>query len=156
MCLVHALLNRSNISENCCDRLNHNERDRLAAEQREIVAKYLISNLPRTGDHPTLKSLMEVAQTFLLTIGAAHQLFGYDLDAIRMQDLLWNAGRTHIIESHLFDRDQLPDVSSELAADEAFQSDALLTELVREWRPPSTIRALDTESWRPAGSFMLM
>ena len=76
------------------------QRERFAAEQREVVAKYLISNLPRTGEHPTLKSLMEVAETFLLTIGATHQLFGYDLEAVRQQDLLWNTGRTHIERPH--------------------------------------------------------
>ena len=55
--------------------------ERLASEQREIIAKYLISNLPRTGEHPTLTSLTEIADTFRLTIGGAHKLFGYDLEA---------------------------------------------------------------------------
>jgi hypothetical protein len=77
-----------------------NEREQLAAERREVVAKYLISNLRRTGDHPTLHALMEIAETFLLTIGGAHGLFGYDLEAIRQFDLRWNAGRTHIECAH--------------------------------------------------------
>jgi hypothetical protein len=130
-----------------------NERERLAAEQREVVAKYLISNLPRTGEHPTLKSLIEVAETFLLTIGATHQLFGYDLESLRQQDLLWNTGRTHIVESYIFDRDMLIDVPSELATEDAFQSDAMLTDLVREWQFPIPIRILDGELWRRPGSF---
>lgn len=129
-----------------------NEQERRAAEQREVVSKYLISNLPRTGDHPTLKSLMEVAETFRLTIGAAHQLFGYDLDALRKQDLLWNHGRTHIVESYIFDRDQLIDVPSELASEVAFESDAMVSDLVRRWRP-CTIRALGDALSHRTGAF---
>jgi hypothetical protein len=43
---------------------------------------------------------MEVVDTFLLTVGAAHKLFGYDLDAIRHYDPRWNGDRTHILESY--------------------------------------------------------
>lgn len=132
-----------------------NERERRAAEQREIVARYLISNLPRTGEHPTLKSLMEVAETFLLTIGAAHQLFGYDLDAIRQQDLLCNTSRTHIVESYLFDRDRRIDMPSELASEVAFESDAMLTDLVRKWQPSVPIRALGDEMFHRTGAFYI-
>lgn len=130
-----------------------NERERRATEQREIVAKYLISNLPRTGEHPTLKSLLEVAEAFLLTIGAAHQLFGYDLDAIRRQDLLWNRSRTHIVESYIFDRDRLIDMPSELAPETAFESDAMLTDLVLKWQRPVPIRALGGELSNRTGAF---
>jgi hypothetical protein len=130
-----------------------NERERRAAEQREIVAKYLISNLPRTGEHPTLKSLLEVAETFPLTIGATHQLFGYDLDAVRQLDLRLNTSRTHIIESYIFDRDRLIDVPSELTSEAAFGMDAMLTDLVRKWQPPVPVRALDGELRSRTGAF---
>lgn len=96
------------------------ERDQLAAERRDVVAKYLISNLRRTGDHPTLHALMEIADTFLLTIGGAHKLFGYDLEAVRQYDLRWNAARTHIVDSYFFDRDRLVDLPLELAPAPAF------------------------------------
>jgi hypothetical protein len=122
-----------------------NDRERLAAERREIVAKYIISNLPKTGEHPTLNTLMEVAETFRLTIGAAHELFGYDLEAIRKHDLRWNAGRTHIIESYVFDRNRLVDIPLVLAPEGAFQSDAMVADLVREWQSPVPIRALDAK-----------
>lgn len=122
------------------------ERERLAAERREIVAKYIISNLPRTGPHPTLSTMMELIDTFLLTIGAAHELFGYDLDAIRQYDLGWNSGRTHIVESYVFERDQLLDFPLELAPEGVFQADAMLGDLVREWQSAVPIRALDERS----------
>lgn len=130
-----------------------NERERRAAEQREVIAKYLISNLPRTSEHPTLSSLMEVAETFRLTIGATHQLFGYDLDMIRQQDLLLNTSRTHIVESYIFDRDRLVDVPSELAAEVDFESDAMLSDLVRKWQPAVPVRALDDELRNRTGAF---
>lgn len=130
-----------------------NEREYRAAEQREVVAKYLISNLPRTGEHPTLKSLVEVAETFLLTIGAAHRLFGYDLDSLRQLDLRWNTSRTHIVESYIFDRDLLIDVPFELASEVAFESDAMLTDLVQSWQPSVPIRALGDEISNRTGAF---
>ncbi len=122
------------------------ERERLATERREIVAKYIISNLPRTGPHPTLNTITEIVDTFLLTIGAAHELFGYDLEAIRQYDLRLNSGRTHIVESHVFDRDKLIDVPLELAPESTFQSNAMLSDLVSEWQPGVPIRALDENS----------
>jgi hypothetical protein len=73
-----------------------NDRERYAFERRELVTKNLLSNLRRTGDHPTLSMLLEVADMFSLTIEGAHRLFGYDLDGIREYDLRLNGGRTHI------------------------------------------------------------
>ena len=119
------------------------ERGRLAAERREVTAKYIISNLPRTGPHPTLNTVIEVMETFLLTIGAAHRLFGYDLDAIREYDLRLNSGRTHIVETYVFERERLIDFPSDLAPESSFQSDALLRDLVREWQTGTPIRAPD-------------
>lgn len=132
-----------------------NERERLAAERREIVAKYIISNLPRTGPHPTLNTVLEIVDTFLLTIGAAHELFGYDLEAIRQHDLSLNSGRTHIVESYVFQRDELVDVPLELAPENTFQSDALLGDLVREWQTGVPIRSLDKHPRDAPGSFYL-
>ena len=77
-----------------------NDRERYAFERRELVTKNLLSNLRRTGDHPTLSMLLEVADMFSLTIEGAHRLFGYDLDGIREYDLRLNGGRTHIERSH--------------------------------------------------------
>jgi len=77
-----------------------NDRERYAFERRELVTKDLFSNLRRTGDHPTLSMLLEIADTFSLTIEGAHRLFGYDLDGIREYDLRLNGGRTHIERPH--------------------------------------------------------
>lgn len=130
------------------------ERGRLVAERREIVAKYIISNLPRTGPHPTLKTVMEVVETFLLTVGAAHKLFGYDLGALREHDLLLNSGRTHIIESYSFDRDKLIDIPLELAEASAFQSDAMISDLVRRWQTAVPIRVLEGRSSAPGAFYV--
>lgn len=132
-----------------------NERERLETERREIVAKYFISNLRRTSEHPTLTTLREVADAFLLTAGAAHELFGYDLDSIRRYDLQWNAARTHIVESYCFDRDRLIDLPLELAPEDSFRADAMLNELVRKWQEPTPIRLLEQEfKLRPANFYV--
>ena len=130
-----------------------NELERLAAERREIVAKYLISNLPRIGPHPTINTIIELVDTFLLTIGAAHELFGYDLEALRQHDLSLNSGRTHIVESYVFQRDKFVDVPSQLASETRFQSDALLTDLVREWQAGVPISSLHGHPRDAPGSF---
>ena len=77
-----------------------NDRERYAFERRELVTKNLFSNLRRTGDHPTLGMLLEIADMFSLTIEGAHRLFGYDLDGLREYDLRLNSGRTHIEGPH--------------------------------------------------------
>lgn len=56
----------------------------------------VLSNLRRTGNHPTLSMLVELTNMYSLTIEGAHRLFGYDLGAIRECDLRLNGGRTHI------------------------------------------------------------
>lgn len=68
-------------------------------ERRETTIKDLLSNLPRTNQHPTLKMVMEIAETCCLTLEGAHRLFGYNLGKIREYDLRLNGGRTHIFES---------------------------------------------------------
>ena len=77
-----------------------NDRERHAFERRELVTKNLLSNLRRTGDHPTLSMLLEIADTLSLTVEGAHRLFGYDLDGIREYDRRLNGGRTHIERPH--------------------------------------------------------
>ncbi len=41
-----------------------NDRERHAFERRELVTKNLLSNLRRTGDHPTLSMLLEIGDMF--------------------------------------------------------------------------------------------
>jgi hypothetical protein len=53
-----------------------NARDLRAHERREAVTRDLLSNLPRTNEHPTLKTLLEVGDTYGLTLDGAHRLFG--------------------------------------------------------------------------------
>jgi len=77
-----------------------NEREIRAYERREAATRDLLSNLPRTNEHPTLKTLLEVADICSLTLEGAHKLFGYDLEALRDFDLRLNGGRTHIERSH--------------------------------------------------------
>jgi len=77
-----------------------NERERMTHERREIVTKNLLSNLFRTKEHPTLHAVLELADTFSLTIDGAHRLFGYDLEEIRGYDFRLNGGRTHIKRPH--------------------------------------------------------
>jgi len=76
------------------------EREIRAYERREAATRDLLSNLPRTNEHPTFKTLLEVADTCSLTLEGAHKLFGYDLEALRDFDLRLNGGRTHIERRH--------------------------------------------------------
>lgn len=112
------------------------------AEHREILSRHLISNLRRTGSHPTLALLSEVARAFSLTVEGAHRLFGYDIDGIREFDLRLNGGRTHIIESHIFERDLRVDYPASLATFDGLQDDVLLDDLVRDWKESLPIRSL--------------
>ena len=132
-----------------------NETETLAKQKRETLAKNLLSNLTRTNEHPTLHTVLEIADTFSLTLGGAHELFGYDLGGIRECDLRWNRGRTHIIESYAFKRDQLVDLPSGFSSSEAFGADAALDELVPEWQTDIPIRALEEEGWQEPGAFYI-
>jgi hypothetical protein len=132
-----------------------NETDLRAHERREAVIRDLLSNLPRTGDHPTLKTVLEVANISSLTLEGAHRLFGYDLSAIRECDLRLNPGRTHIIESYPFERDLRVDLPSRFAADEVFDTDALLRDLVPEWQTDLPIRVLEGKGWHQPGAFYI-
>ena len=129
------------------------ERELLAYERREAATRDLLSNLPRVNQHPTLRTLLEVADIFQLTLDGAHRLFGYHLDRIREYDLGLNGGRTHVIESYPFGRDLSVDLPSELASREAFSNDALLQNLVGQWRTDVPIRALEEKHWNRPDRF---
>ena len=122
-------------------------------ERREAAIRDLLSNLPRTSGHPTLKTLLEIADICWLTLDGAHRLFGYNLGAIREYDLQLNGGHTHICESYPFERDLLIDLPSRFAAREAFESDALLRDLVLEWQCDIPLRALEEQGWLQPGMF---
>lgn len=130
-----------------------NEREFRAHERREAAIRDLLSNLPRVSEHPTLKTLLEVADICSLTLEGAHRLFGYDLSAIREYDLRLNGRRTHIFESYPFERDLLIDLPSQLAPHEAFRADALLRDLVSRWQRDLPIRTLEEEGWHKPGAF---
>ena len=54
-------------------------REERASERREAATKDLLSNLPRVNEHPTLRTLLEIAEISSLTLEGAHRLFGYEL-----------------------------------------------------------------------------
>ena len=124
-----------------------------AHERREAGTKTLLSNLARTTEHPTLHTLLDIANMFSLTLAGVHRLFGYDLDELRSLDHQLNGGKTRIIESYAFERDLPIDLPSQLSADQAFAADATLSDLVSEWQRNVPIRALDDENWRKPGTF---
>lgn len=129
------------------------EQEYRAHERREVVAKNLLSNLFRTKDHPTLHSVLEVADIFSLTLDGAHRLFGYELERIREYDSRLNAGRTHIIESYPFERDLLVDLPSQFGSDEVFGRNATLHDLVSDWQANIPIRVLEDSGWQRPGAF---
>jgi hypothetical protein len=130
-----------------------NEREFRAYERSEAATRDLLSNLPRISEHPTLKTLLEVAEICSLTLEGAHRLFGYDLTGIREYDLRINGGRTHIVESYPFERDLLVDLPAQLAPREAFRVDAPLRDLVARWQTEIPIRALEEEGWHKPDAF---
>jgi hypothetical protein len=130
-----------------------NERELRAFERREAATKDLLSNLPRTNEHPTLRTLLEIAEIYSLTLEGAHRLFGYSLQGIRECDLYLNGGRTHIFESYPFERDLLIDLPARLAPAESFAVDALLRDLVLEWQTDIPLRALEEEGWEQPGTY---
>lgn len=124
-----------------------------ANERRELAFKHLSSNLPRTSAHPTLRTVLEVADLFSLTLEGAHRLFGYDLTRIGPLDLKLNGGRTHIVESKAYHRDQFIELPLEFASSEAFRTTRMLQDLVQKWQIDVPIRAVQTPGWHEPGSF---
>jgi hypothetical protein len=92
----HQLLERYDIFERCFASLNRRMNEivycRTARNRRQICRLQLASQW--ISSHAEYRH--GVVDTFLLTVGAAHKLFGYDLDLIRHYDLRWNGDRTHI------------------------------------------------------------
>lgn len=129
------------------------EREFREHERREAAVRDLLSNVPRIGEHPTLKTLLEVGDICSLTLDGAHRLFGYDLSAIREYDLRLNGGRTHIFESYPFQRDLLIDLPFQVASHEAFRVDASLRDLVSRWQTDLPIQTLEEEGWHKPGTF---
>ena len=132
-----------------------NEREQRGFERREAATKDLLSNLPRTNEHPTLRTLLEITENYSLTLEGAHRLFGYSLQNIRELDLDLNRGRTHIFESYPFERDLLIDLPARLAPAESFAADAFLRDLVIEWQTGIPLRTLEEEGWERPGTYYL-
>ena len=157
---MYKFIDRSEIIENIAHirRLHReitpsSESDRLLVSRREQMSKDLLSNLRRTGEHPMLNMMLGFGETHSLTVDGAHRLFGYHIDAIREYDLLLNGGRTHIVESYLFERDFLVDLPLLLAPTEMFASSASLDTLVRGWQKAVPVRTLSRPGWIRPGTF---
>ncbi len=130
-----------------------NDAEKRRAERREAMMTVLLSNLPRTSEHPTLKTLIEVAEVFSLTLDAVHSLFGYELDRLRGLDIQLNGDRTHIFDAYSYQRDLIIDLPARLASGELFESDASLGELVEEWHKGIPIRTLEEPGWLKPKTF---
>jgi hypothetical protein len=124
-----------------------------AVERREAATKELLSNLIRTNEHPTLRTLLEIIEIYSLTLEGAHRLFGYRLDQYCRTDRDLNGERTHIFNSYPFERDLLIDLPYRLADQKAFSADALVQDLVTEWQTDIPIRTLEEAGWDPPGTF---
>jgi hypothetical protein len=122
-------------------------------QRREAATKDLLSNLPRISEHPTLRTLLELAEIYSLTLEGAHKLFGYEIERFREYDLALNGGRTHIFDSYPFQRDLLIDLPARFAGEESFAIDAFARDLVVEWQTGVPIRALEEEGWEEPGAF---
>ena len=151
-------------SSNIIDRVEHirelhrqirasNDRERLVSERHEQKIKDFISNLRRTNARPTVNMVRELEEACSLTTDGAYRLFGYELDGIREFDLRLNGGRTHVVESNVFERDLMVELPLELAPAEAFRRTATLNTLVLRWQSEVPIRALDDPGWRRPGVF---
>ena len=123
-----------------------------AHQRREEITRNLLSNLLRTKDHPTVRTVLAIAESYSLTLDGAHRLFGYELDRIRDYDLELNRGRTHIVESYPFDRDLPIDLPQRLHETNAGRS-STLRELVPDWQRGLPIRSLDGPVWSRQGTF---
>ena len=132
-----------------------NDQEHRARERREVVTKNLLSNLFRIKAHPTLNTVLEVADVFSLTLDGAHSIFGYDLESLREYDFRLNSGRTRIIESYPFERDLLVELPLELGQRDAFERNAMLRDLVSEWQTDVPIRAIEGEAWQQPGTFYI-
>ena len=131
------------------------ERQRIDYDRREQKIKDFLSNVRRTGLHPTLTLVKELQDLCALTAEGGHRLFGFELDSIREFDTLLNGSRTHIVESYAFSRDLPVELPLELAPPEAFAQTAALNTLVLTWQRDVPIRALRNPPWRQPGTFYI-
>ena len=130
-----------------------NLREHIAHEQREQKIKDLISNLRRTHGRAMVQMVEDLEKYCHLTTGGGYRIFGYNLDAIREYDRALNRGRTHIVESYIFERDFTVELPLELAPAAAFAKSATLNTLVLRWQRGIPIRELERPEWRKPGSF---
>lgn len=128
---------------------------RAAYLRREQRLKDLISNLRRTDSRAMVQTLYDLETQCLLTRDGSYRLFGYSLDALREWDLHLNAGRTHIVEHYVYERDFPIELPLEVARAEAFQEDRLLSDLVLRWQEVLPIRVLHRNGWRRPGMFYI-
>ncbi|WP_198137683.1 hypothetical protein [Terriglobus sp. TAA 43] len=129
------------------------EAEARAHDKREAVAKNLIDNIARTGSHPTLHTVLEVADIFSLTLQGSHRLFGYNLDRLRHYDAILNNASTRIIEHYAFERDLPIDLPHRFHEGKAWEATSSLHQLVSEWQHNVPIGAIDREPWRAKGTF---
>jgi hypothetical protein len=130
-----------------------NEREALTYERREIGIRQLLSNLPRTKEHPTLRLVLEVADLLSLTLDDAHRLFGYDLGQLFSYDLRLNSARTHIVQSLEFAHDRLIDLPLQFAMHDPSRFQGLLADLIEEWQTNIPVGALEATGWYSPGAF---
>ena len=95
----------------------------------------------------------DLADACSLTIDGAYRLFGYELDGIREFDQDLNGGRTHIVESYVFDRDLRVELPLEFAPADRFRRSAMLSSLVLRWQGDFPISVLNRPVWRRPGTF---
>jgi hypothetical protein len=124
-----------------------------AHERREASIRDLLCNLPRINQHPTLNTVLDIAESCSMTLDGAHQLFGYSLAKILEYDLRLNGGRTHIVESYPFQRDLLIDLPLRVAQREVFSRDAFFRTLVPEWQTELPVKVLEDQNWSRPGTF---
>lgn len=129
------------------------DQKRVAHTQHERKLKDFISNLRRTTARPMANMVRDLAEACSLTIDGAYRLFGYELDGIREFDQELNGGRTHIVESYIFERDLRVELPLEFAPADAFRRSAMLSALVLRWQGDFPIRVLNRPVWRRPGTF---
>ncbi len=129
------------------------ERDRLAHARREQKIKDYLSNLKRTGVRAMVPMVHELEELCGLVTGGGYRLFGYELDAIREYDRRLNSKRTHIVETHIFERDALVELPLELAEETMLAMDASLRRIVPRWQTDVPIRRVAGHVWRQPGVF---
>jgi hypothetical protein len=129
------------------------DQGRAVFTQHERKLKDFISNLRRAATRPTANMVRDLAEACSLTTDGAYRLFGYELDGIREFDLDLNDGRTHVVESYVFDRDLMVELPLEFAPADAFRRSAMLSSLVLRWQGDFPIRVLNRPVWRRPGAF---